>query len=149
MIRPFSLSSFVVISCALCLNPSARAETLVVNPGKWQITTTTTTPANPQPKIETQTQCVDEAEVDPFAAFAKDEGCDLNDLKKTGRKLTATLSCKGGPGVTPMSGSLEYSVTDTTMTSRMRFETQDLTQVIRSTGKRIGECDPAEAEKTE
>ena len=142
MVRTHSLSLFIVLSSVVCLNHSALAETLAVNPGKWRITTTTTTPANPQPKIETKTQCVEEAEVDPFEAFAKDDGCTLNNLKKTGRKLTATLSCKGGAGVTPMSGSLEYSVTDTTMSSRMRFDAKDFSQVIRSTGKRIGGCDP-------
>lgn len=152
MLHRLCFSYCIAMSCVLFLNHSAVAETLVVNPGKWQITTTTSTPSSPQPKIESKTQCVDEAEVDPFEAFAKEDGCDLSNLKKTGRKLTATLSCKGGEGVTPMSGNLEYSVTDTTMNSRMRFEMKDFTQTMISRGKRIGDCDPAkkaEAEKTD
>lgn len=136
--------SFVCFS--LVISPTARAETLPVNVGKWQITTTISSPSLPQPKINTKTECIDEPEVDPFTGFTQDGGCEVSNVKKTGGKLTGSLSCKSGEGVSPMSGTMEYSVTDTKMNSRMQFKSQHYSQTIRTVGRRLGECDPASAE---
>lgn len=126
--------------------PMARAETLPVNVGKWQITTTISSPSLPQPKINTKTECIDEPEVDPFAGFSKDEGCEVSNIKKTEGKLTGSLSCKSGEGVTPMNGTMEYSVTETKMNSRMQFKSKHYSQTIRTVGRHLGECDPAAAD---
>lgn len=136
------------LSCGLVLlvGQAGRAQTLPVRVGKWHITTTISSPSLPQPRFTTQTKCVDEPEVAPFEDFVKDEGCELHDLKQEGGKLTARLSCGSGEGVHPLSGTLEYSVTGTTMTSRMRFERQDFSQTIRAVGRHLGACAPAQAQ---
>ena len=125
----------------LLLSQTGWAQTLPVTVGKWHITTTISSPELPQPRFTTHTRCVDEPEVDPFEGFVRDEGCELRDVKQEGETLTARLSCGSGEGVTPMSGTLEYTVTETTMNSRMRFESKDFSQTIRAVGRHMGECD--------
>ena len=135
-----------LVCFALVVSQTARAETLPVNVGKWQITTTISSPTLPQPKINTKTECIDEPEVDPFAGFTQDGGCEVSNIKKADGKLTGTLSCKSGEGVTPMNGTMEYSITETKMNSRMQFKSEHYTQTIRTVGRHLGECDPASAE---
>lgn len=142
--RIFCVVSLMYFVCGV--SQTARAETLPVNVGKWQITTTISSPSLPQPKINTKTECVDEPEVDPFAGFTQDKGCEVKNVKKTGGTLTSSLVCKSGEGVTPMSGTMEYSVTETSMRSRMQFKSEHYSQTIRTVGKHLGECDPAPAQ---
>ncbi len=145
--QPRYLVCLVCCGFGLLLSQTGRAQTLPVTVGKWHITTTISSPELPQPRFTTHTRCVDEPEVNPFEEFTKDEGCELRDVKREGDTLTARLSCGSGEGVTPMSGTLEYSVTETTMNSRMRFESRDFSQTIRAVGRHMGECDE-ESEQT-
>ena len=149
MIQPRHIFCLMCCGFGLLVSQAVSAQTLPVTVGKWHITTTISSPSLPQPRFSTRTRCVDEPEVDPFEGFTRDEGCELRDVKKEGGKLTARLSCGSAEGVTPMSGTLEYSVTDTTMNSRMRFESKDFSQTIRAVGRYLGECDeepePADA----
>ena len=134
-----------LVCLAAGVSQTAWAETLPVNVGKWQITTTISSPSLSQPKINTKTECIDEPEVDPFAGFAQDGGCEVSNVKKTGGKLTGSLVCKSGEGVTPMNGTMEYSVTETSMRSRMQFKSEHYSQTIRTVGRHLGACDPAPA----
>lgn len=149
MIQSRYIVCLICCGSALLVSQTSRAQTLPVRVGKWHITTTISSPSLPQPRFTTQTRCVGEPEVAPFEGFVQDEGCQLHDVKREGGKLTARLSCGSGEGVKPMSGTLEYSVTGTTMNSRMRFESQDFSQTIRAVGRHLGECDeesePADA----
>ncbi len=148
MIQPRYLICLICGGLLLLVSPVGRAQTLPVRVGKWHITTTISSPSLPQPRFTTQTRCVDEPEVAPFEGFVQDEGCELHDVKQEGNKLTARLSCGSGEGVNPMSGTLEYSVTETVMNSRMRFESKDFSQTIRAVGRHLGECDE-ESEQAE
>ena len=141
MIEPRHIVCLMCCGFVLLVSQASRAQTLPVRVGKWHITTTISSPSLPQPRFTTQTRCVDEPEVAPFEEFVKDEGCRLHDVKQEGGKLTARLSCGSGEGVKPMSGTLEYSVTETAMNSRMRFESRDFSQTIRAVGRHLGECD--------
>ena len=141
MIQPRHIFCLMCCGFGLFVSQAVSAQTLPVTIGKWHITTTISSPSLPQPRFSTQTRCVDEPEVDPFEGFTRDEGCELRDVKKEGGKLTARLSCGSAEGVTPMSGTLEYTVTETTMNSRMRFESKDFSQTIRAVGRYLGECD--------
>ena len=149
MIQPRHIFCLMCCGFGLLVSQAVSAQTLPVTVGKWHITTTISSPSLPQPRFSTRTRCVDEPEVDPFEGFTRDEGCELRDVKKEGGKLTARLSCGSGEEVTPMSGTLEYTVTETTMNSRMRFESKDFSQTIRAVGRYLGECDeepePADA----
>ena len=140
-----TLSVVSLVCFALVISQTARAETLPVNVGKWQRTTTISSPDLPQPRINAKTECIDEPEVDPFTPFTQD-GCEVSNVKKTGGKLTGSLTCKGGEGVAPMNGTMEYTITETTMNSRMQFKSEQYSQTIRTVGRRLGECDPAPAE---
>ena len=87
--------SVVSLVCfALVISQTVRAETLPVNVGKWQRTTTISSPDLPQPRINAKTECIDEPEVDPFTPFTQD-GCEVSNVKKTGGKLTGSLTARG------------------------------------------------------
>ncbi len=119
----------------------AGAATLTVEPGKWEITSTITSTHSPQPQTRTSTECITTHELDPFEAIAKGKGCQVADVKKTGNSVSGMIACEMGPGMPPMLGTVETTVTGDTMKRYMKLESPQFTQEMHSEGKRVGECD--------
>lgn len=127
----------VVVSMSVCLFAQAAAR----RDGRWEVKTEMSMPGmsmNMPPT--TQTQCITKEEAqDPQKALAQggpgQEKCTVSDYKSEGNKVTWKMTCGGG-----MSGTGEMVYKADTFEGVMNMEGQGHQMVMKSTGKRLGDC---------
>jgi len=131
--------SFLVSSSALW----AVDDSIPIVPGKYTITTTTSSNLSPNPTSETEEKCIPTESFNPRMALP-DESCSVSNIKKSGNKLTFDIKCTGGKTVPPMTGKTVASTTSSTLNFQMKmvgaFQGQEFSVNSKSEGKRTGDC---------
>ncbi len=112
-----------------------------VTPGKWQFEYESRASFEPQPQKRMDIQCVKDSSWDPAASIAKSGHCQLHNVRQDRTSFSATVTCGRGAGNPPMTGSMTYSSTGTTMTSRTVFKGEGYDMEMQTRGKWLGACD--------
>jgi len=139
------LGMMVVVSIALLI-VHAWAEPQI-NPGKWEITTTTEM-AGMAPQTATHTQCITTDNLVPMSEDANQE-CQVTDITTQGNTVSWKITC-GGKGGNKMSGTGSATYNGDSMHGTMSMTVEPYGTKINNTlsGRRIGACDGQAATTT-
>ncbi|MBN1256010.1 MAG: DUF3617 domain-containing protein [Deltaproteobacteria bacterium] len=129
------LGTVVLVSIALVII-HAWAEPQM-NPGKWEITTTTEMEGMP-PQTQTHTQCISADNMIPMSEDANQE-CQVTDLTTQGNTVSWRISCSGGK--MNGTGSVTYNGDSMHGTMSMIIEPYGTRVHNKLSGRRIGPCD--------
>jgi hypothetical protein len=136
------LGAVVVVSIALVI-VHAWAEPQM-NPGKWEITTTTEMEGMP-PQSKTHTKCITADDMVPMSEDANQE-CQVTDITTQGNTVSWRISCGGGK----MNGTGSVTYSGDSMNGTMNMTVEPYGTKIKNTlsGQRIGACDGQAATAT-
>jgi len=136
-------SRWLLIVPALMIATPAAAEGVKVDPGKWEVRTSVTTPMSRTPQVQTSTECLRDEEVSVEHFMQDSEACSVTVTDSSATKLRWKLSCTTAAG--RMDGDAEFSSTGSTiagsMTMSMKLGEQEMKIESRWTGKRVGACE--------
>lgn len=119
------------------------ADSIPVEPGQWQMTTTMTSPMSPQPRVSTATQCMDKDEFSISDLMPKDESeCTITEANVSGNTLTWTMQCEmqGGSGTGGGQFTSNGDSGSGEMHMNMQFQGQTFNMTNSWEGHRIGPC---------
>ena len=122
------------------LRPLA-AEALSLTQGKWQFVYESTSPFSPEPQKKTEVQCVTETDWDPVKSVAGSGHCKITNVSHDSSAFKGNVSCNRGQGNPPMTGTMEYTSSGTSMAGLTVFKGEGYNMEMRTTGKRLGECE--------
>lgn len=138
-----TLAPFITLFIALAL-PAASVAAPAMQPGLWEITTTTEM-SNVPMKIPPQTfrHCLKKEDLaDSRKAIPADKSCKLEDVKESGNSMSWKARCKMDMG--EMKGAGQMTLKDQsyqgsmTMTTTMEGMSFDMKHTYA--GKRLGNC---------
>ena len=118
-----------------------------MNPGKWEITTTTVMAGMP-PQSVTHTQCITTEDMVPVSSDANQE-CQVTDIQYSGNTVSWKIACGGQGGGMEGTGKVTYS--GDSMNGEMNMViTGGANMTVKNTmaGKRLGKCDGSESSTT-
>lgn len=133
----------IALPAGLALATPAMA--LKVEPGLWETTFTMTLPFMPNPQVRTQTECVEESDVD-LDTFVDDEDnpCDAEVVVDNDELLSVRMTCPGPQG--GADGFWKIASTGDTVSgdggTAMTMNGQVFTASMKMSGKRVGACAP-------
>lgn len=111
-----------------------------INPGKWEITTTTEMAGMPSQSI-THVQCITNDDVVPMSNEASQE-CQVTDIQIKGDTVSWKISCGDQAGGMEGTGKITYKGDSMHGTMHMTTTGGGNMQINNTlTGRRIGECD--------
>ncbi len=93
---PAALARWLALALAVTAPASAGATALDVEPGSWEMSSTTTNPMSGQPQTFTVTECVSAESMDPETFLKNAQGCSLSDVQTSSSAMSWTMTC-GGP----------------------------------------------------
>lgn len=137
-----SIRKIATIAAILCLPAAAGADSLKLNPGMWETTSTGTNPMTGQQTTETHTECVTQTEFDPRETMKEVRECRLTEENLNGDTLTFTMTCNMQGGTVSING-LYQSDGDTgtgNMTMNMNMGGMTMSMQRTMTARRIGDC---------
>lgn len=132
---------FVVLAGLGFPTVPAHVQAFEITPGKWRFEYESRASFQTQPQKRTDTQCVKDSNWDPAASIAKSGHCQLRNIRQDNTSFSGTVTCGRGTGNPLMAGSMTYTSTGTTMTGRTAFKGEGYDMEMRTSGKRLGECD--------
>ncbi len=138
------MKNLIFIATPICMmfTNLATADTLPIDPGLWEFTSTSINPFTGQQETETDTECMVEDEYDPATIMEDDMDCEVGESNLDGDTLTFSMSCNTQGGQMTMN-TVYQSDGDTvqgTMVMEMSFGGQTMTSEESFAGKRIGDC---------
>jgi hypothetical protein len=134
----------------LALVGVAQAESVDMNPGEWEITTTVKMEGMPElpgmpgempPQVTKQ--CLTEEDIVPKPNQEAEEECTVTDQKVTGNTVEWSLTCEGEGMTGTGNGTATWSgdTLDGTFEMKMQMPGQgDVTMKSTLKGKRLGPC---------
>lgn len=129
----------VVFACAACCVAGA-AVAIEVKPGKWAISSETTTPMSTAPVVQQMEECVEDT-FDPVAEMV-DQGqaqqCTISNIQDSANQLDADLQCNM-PGVGMVEGEMSFVVNDTSGTGVLNMSMNLGGQLLQMSTKWSGE----------
>jgi hypothetical protein len=121
---------------------AAQVAQVNMNPGLWEITTTTEMVGMPGagPPPLTHTQCITAEDLVPQSEEAS-EVCTVSDINTEGNTISWKITCGGQGGGMEGTGTITYN--GDTMEGTMEMAMPMTGMQIKNTlvGKRIGECE--------
>lgn len=131
----------VLVSLAGCLSGQERA--IDLNPGLWEITTTTEMEGMPgmSPPPQTHTQCITAESLVPQSEEASD-ACQMSDVETDGNTVSWKVTCSEQEGG-GMEGTGTITYNGDTMEGTMEMVMPAAGMTVKNTiaGKRIGDCE--------
>ena len=127
----------IVIGIALSLGTAWAGPQM--NPGKWEITTTTEMAGMP-PQSITHTQCMTNEDSVPMSKDANQE-CQVTDVTTNGNTVSWKISCGGQGGGMTGNGSVTYNGDSMNGTMTMTMTSYGTNVKNTFSGRRIGPCD--------
>lgn len=139
---PNRIAIFAAVTALLTAGGPARAETIRVEPGKWQVESTTSNPFT-GPRTFSSTQCIREENFDPTEEMAKSAECRLLSHEVSGNAMTWTMSCEMEQMTMQAEGRFESRGDNASgrMTMSTDMDGQPFAMEMTWKGKRIGPCD--------
>jgi len=123
---------------------AAAADSLKINPGLWETTSTVTMPKMTEPQTHTETKCIRKERLDPSDfSLEKNSPCTSSDFSVEGNTATWTIDCSilgGGK----MHGEWQMTSKENSMDGKgsMSADVNDMKMEMNMTwkGKRLGDC---------
>ena len=135
----FILSLF----CLLMSNLAVASDSVPIEPGMWEVTTTMNSSMFPQPRVQTSQECIKDAQISPKdLAPDDDDSCSMSDVNVSGDSLSWSMQCNTPGGTMEGSGNFT-SAGDSgsgNMQMNMNIEGQSLNMEIVWKGRRTGSC---------
>lgn len=130
---------FVTLACV-----SSPAAAFEVNPGKWEITSTTKMAMMPEPRTKTSTECIKEKTAEEvLGTLTQKNVCKITSHSEKGETLEWEMECseKGSP-VTKGTGKItsQGETLSGGMNLSMEMGGQEMKLETTWDGKRVGEC---------
>ena len=148
----FGLKVSVMKKTNICLalaislvSSSILAEGIPIEPGMWEITSTMTMPMLPQPRISTNSKCIEEAEISPEKMNQEDmdSDCSFDTRVVDGDTMNWSMNCDTQGGAS--SGEWEVTSHGDTLTGggtiTVDMQGQSMSMSMKWDGKRVGDCD--------
>lgn len=122
----------------------AFADSIPVDPGLWEMTSTMATPMLPEPRVTTVTECMENSEIsmDELGGEQMDPNCTFETNQVSGNTMTWTFDC-------PMEGGTSHGEWEAVSNGdtvhgngvmTMSFQGQDMEMTMEWQGRRVGEC---------
>jgi hypothetical protein len=133
------------IATTICLLIyAAPAAAFEVNPGKWEITSTTKSAMMAQPQTKTSTECIEEKTAkEVLGALTEKDICKIQSHSEKGNTLEWTMVCQQAQSP-PMNGAGKITSSgetlDGSMNISMKMGEQEMKFETTWKGKRVGEC---------
>jgi uncharacterized cysteine cluster protein YcgN (CxxCxxCC family) len=138
----FQLSAIILVLGFVSAS-YATEDFIKVVPGNYSFTTTRSN-MNPNPKIETEDDCITQESVNIKEFLPDPDSCSTSNVNKNGNSLSFDIKCSGGQ-MPPMKGKAEISATSSTVESHYKivgsFQGQEFSVNSDSKGQRTGDCE--------
>lgn len=139
----FRLPSIILVFGFVSASYAAE-DFIKVTPGNYFFTTTTRSNKHPNPKIETEDDCIKENSVNIKEFLPDPESCFANNVYKSGNSLSFDIKCSGGRIMPPLKGKAMISATSSTVESHYKilgsYQGQEFSLYSESKGQRTGDC---------
>ena len=139
---PNRIAIFTAATALLVAGGSAQAETIRVEPGKWQVESTSSNPFT-GPQTFSSTQCIREEKFDPTEEMTKSAECHLLSHEVSGNAMTWTMSCQMEQMLMQAEGRFESRGASASgrMTMSADMGGHPFTMEVTWNGTRIGPCE--------
>ncbi len=127
----------------LSISQLATAENSIsIEPGLWEVTTTMTSPMFPQPRVETQQECMEDSQISPETIAPSDGECSITDSNVSGSTLNWSMQCNTPGGAMSGQGSFDSNGDSGSgnMQMNMDIQGQSMSMQMEWKGHRIGSC---------
>jgi hypothetical protein len=114
-----------------------------IEPGLWEVSTTMTSPMSPQPRVQTQQECIKNSQVSPKDIVPNDDGeCSMSETSVSGNTLSWSMQCNTPGGTINGHGSFESKGDSGSgnMKMNMAIEGQSFSMEMVWKGHRVGSC---------
>ena len=136
-------SLFLLMTFSLTLSMAHAGDSISIEPGMWEVTTTMKSPMSNQPQVQTTQECMEDSEIGADILTPNDDdNCSTSDVSANGGTLTWSMQCSmqgnemtGGGSFTSNGDSGHGS-----MPMDMQVEGQSFKMELSWKGKRIGSC---------
>ena len=133
----------VLIILVLFIPVAQAADSISIEKGMWETTVTMTSPMFPQPRVTTETECVDRSEfgIDDFLPSEQSQ-CSVTESNVSGNTLTWSMQCSV-EGMTSSGGGEITSKGDSgsgRMYMNMQMQGQSFDMETIWQGRRVGPC---------
>ena len=118
-------------------------DSVSIEPGLWEVSTTMTSPMFPQPRVQTQQECMKESRISPDTLAPSENGeCSISETNVNGDTLNWSMLCNTPGGAMNGQGSFESKGDSGSgnMTMNMTIEGQSFSMELVWKGRRIGSC---------
>jgi len=135
-----SIASLLTLSTA---HLAIADDSVTIEPGLWEVSTTMTTPMSPQPRVQTQQECIKDSKISPQDLAPSDGGeCSMSDINVSNNTLSWSMQCDTGGGAMKGHGSFESKGDSGSgnMTMNMNIEGQSFSMEMVWKGHRVGSC---------
>ena len=116
---------------------------VTIEPGMWQVTTTSKIPMVDQTTTETTMQCMAEDHFTPERMTGNHKSCKIDKVSSKDNEMSWKLVCNNPTG--QFSGTGRFKSTgdkaEGEMTTTMKLGDQSLVSELRWKGQRLGDCD--------
>ena len=135
-----TLTSLLTLSTA---HLAMAADSVSIEPGLWEVSTTMTSPMFLQPRVQTQQECMKESKISPETLAPSDGGeCSIIDSNLNGNTLNWSMQCGTPGGAMKGQGSFESKGDSGSgnMQMNMDIEGQSFSMELVWKGRRVGSC---------
>ena len=118
-------------------------DSVSIEPGLWEISTTMTMPMLPQPRVQTQQECIKNSQISPQDLAPSENGeCSTLEAKVSGDTLSWSMQCNTPGGGMKGHGSFESKGDSGSgnMTMNMDINGQSFSMDMVWKGRRLGSC---------
>ena len=133
----------LIILCITLMSPTFATDSIQMEPGMWEMTSTVSMPMLPEPRVATKTECVDKSEFSVDDLMKENKGeCSITESQVNGNSLTWSMRCEmqGGTGIG--GGQFISNGNSGSGNMHMSMEVQGQTFKMETSwqGRRIGPC---------
>lgn len=131
-----------ILSISLASFTALASDSIDVTPGLWEINTTVKSSIFQQPQTHSDTECIDQASIQPNDIIPDSETCSISNTSVTDNTLSWSMKCTNEGG--EMNGSGSFTSTGDSgsgiMQMSMDFQGQTIKMEMNWQGKRIKSC---------
>lgn len=135
-----TIASILTLTIA---HSAMASNSVTIEPGLWEVSTTMTSPMFPNPRVQTQQECMKESEISPETLAPSEDGeCSIVNSNVSGNTLSWSMQCNTPGGVMQGKGEFESNGDSGSgnMQMNMDIQGQSMSMDMVWEGKRIGSC---------
>ncbi|MDW3096112.1 MAG: DUF3617 family protein [Gammaproteobacteria bacterium] len=139
-ITTLTIASLLTLSAT---NLAIAGNSISIETGLWEVTTTMTSPMFPQPRVNTQQECMEDSQISPESLAPSDDGeCSIIDSNVSGNTLNWSMQCNTPGGAMTGQGSFNSNGDSGSgnMQMNMDIQGQSMSMQMEWKGRRIGSC---------